>query len=153
MTQPLSVELADAAATENLGRRLATILSAGDLVVLIGGLGAGKTTLTRGLGDGLRVRGPVTSPTFVISRRHPSLAEGPALVHVDAYRIGSAGEMDDLDLDVDDAVTVIEWGTGLVEHLADSRLEVCITVTEDSRVATLTGYGPRWTGINVATYI
>lgn len=145
--------LVDAAATEDLGRRLGMVLTAGDLVVLIGGLGAGKTTLTRGLGEGLQVRGPVTSPTFVISRRHPSLTEGPALVHVDVYRIGSAGEIDDLDLDVDGAVMVIEWGAGHVEHLAASRLDVSLTVTGESRVATLTGHGSRWSGIDLATYI
>ncbi|WP_345714102.1 tRNA (adenosine(37)-N6)-threonylcarbamoyltransferase complex ATPase subunit type 1 TsaE [Kineococcus glutinatus] len=109
-----------------LGRRLAGLLRAGDLVVLSGGLGAGKTTLVQGLADGLGVRGPVTSPTFVISRVHPSLVGGPALVHVDAYRVGGLGELDDLDLDtsLDEAVTVVEWGSGLVEDLAASRLEV-----------------------------
>src|SRR3954462_15504555 len=109
-----------------LGRRLAGLLRAGDLVVLTGDLGAGKTTLTQGLGDGLGVRGPVTSPTFVIARVHPSLAQGPALVHVDAYRLGDAAELDDLDLDtdLDTAVTVVEWGSGLAEALSNDRLEL-----------------------------
>jgi tRNA threonylcarbamoyladenosine biosynthesis protein TsaE len=111
-----------------LGRRLAQVLRAGDLVVLTGDLGSGKTTLTQGLGDGLGVRGPVTSPTFVIARVHPSEVGGPPLVHVDAYRLGSIAEVDDLDLDasLDDCVTVVEWGQGLVDELAPDRLEVSI---------------------------
>jgi tRNA threonylcarbamoyladenosine biosynthesis protein TsaE len=116
-------------------------------VVLTGGLGAGKTTLTQGIGDGMGVRGPVTSPTFVIARVHPSLVGGPALVHVDAYRLGGALELDDLDLDADvaDSVTVVEWGHGVAERLADAYLEVELAVGEDEvRTATLTGYGTRW---------
>src|SRR5580700_6678777 len=111
-----------------LGERLAGLLTAGDLVVLSGSLGAGKTTLARGIGAGLRVRGPVTSPTFVIARVHPSLAGGPDLVHADAYRLGSRAEVDDLDLDADLAtsVTVVEWGEGLVEALAGSYLAIGI---------------------------
>ena len=88
---PFDLDLPDAAATRALGRRLASELAAGDLVILTGDLGAGKTTLTQGLGDGLGVRGDVTSPTFVIARVHPSLGDGPELVHVDAYRLGGAG--------------------------------------------------------------
>ena len=120
--------LPDAAATRALGRRLAAELAAGDLVILTGDLGAGKTTLTQGLGDGLGVRGDVTSPTFVIARVHPSLGDGPELVHVDAYRLGGAAELDDLDLDtdLDLAVTVVEWGEGLAESLAADRLEVAL---------------------------
>ncbi|KRE93012.1 tRNA threonylcarbamoyladenosine biosynthesis protein TsaE [Nocardioides sp. Soil774] len=111
-----------------LGERVGRSLAAGDLVVLTGELGAGKTTFTQGLGTGLQVRGGVTSPTFVIARVHPSLTGGPDLVHVDAYRLGGLDELDDLDLDasLDDAVTVVEWGAGLAESLADSRLEVVI---------------------------
>jgi tRNA threonylcarbamoyladenosine biosynthesis protein TsaE len=111
-----------------LGRQLAGLLRAGDLVVLSGSLGAGKTTLTQGIGAGLDVRGPITSPTFVIARVHPSLASGPDLVHADAYRLGSRAEVDDLDLDADLAtsVTVVEWGEGLVEDLAPSFLSVGI---------------------------
>ena len=98
-------------------------------MLLIGDLGAGKTTFAQGLGDGLGVRGPVTSPTFVIARVHPSEVGGPALVHVDAYRLGGLAELDDLDLDasLDEAVTVVEWGEGIAEGLAESRLEVRIT--------------------------
>ena len=104
------------------------LLAAGDLVVLTGGLGAGKTTLTQGLGEGLGVRGPITSPTFVIARVHPSLVGGPDLVHVDAYRLGGVAELDDLDLDasLDEAVTVVEWGHGLAEGLAEDHLEVTL---------------------------
>ena len=104
-------------------------MHAGDVVVLTGELGAGKTTLTQGMGVGLGVRGDVTSPTFVIARVHPSLVGGPDLVHVDAYRLGGIAELDDLDLDtsLDEAVTVVEWGAGLAEGLAESRLEITIT--------------------------
>src|ERR1700735_3766066 len=111
-----------------LGGRLARLRAAGGVVVLSGPLGAGKTTLVQGIGGGLNVRGPVTSPTFVIARVHPSLAGGPDLVHADAYRLGSRAEVDDLDLDADLAtsVTVVEWGEGLVEALAGSYLAVGI---------------------------
>jgi tRNA threonylcarbamoyladenosine biosynthesis protein TsaE len=104
------------------------VLRAGDVVLLTGELGAGKTTFAQGVGAGLRVRGDVTSPTFVISRVHPSLSGGPPLVHVDAYRLGGVAELDDLDLDtsLDEAVTVVEWGEGIAEGLADDRVEVRI---------------------------
>ena len=133
---PVEVVVSTAAEMRALGRRLAALLHAGDLVILSGGLGAGKTTLTQGIGDGLGVRGPVTSPTFVIARVHPPLvtAGGPAspgraLVHADAYRLDSSLELDDLDLDADTAtsVTVVEWGEGLAEGLAADRLEITIT--------------------------
>jgi tRNA threonylcarbamoyladenosine biosynthesis protein TsaE len=126
------VAVATAADMQGLGERLAALLRPGDLVVLTGPLGAGKTTLVQGIGRGLHVRGPVTSPTFVIARVHPALdGTGPALVHADAYRLGSRAEVDDLDLDADlgSSVTVVEWGEGLVEDLADSYLEVTITMT------------------------
>lgn len=120
-----------------LGQRLAGLLVAGDVVVLTGVLGAGKTTLTQGIGAGLSVRGPVTSPTFVIARVHPPLGTGPALVHVDAYRLGSIAEVDDLDLDatLESSVTVVEWGEGLVEDLAADRLEISIERPRGARVA------------------
>nr|WP_082682702.1 tRNA (adenosine(37)-N6)-threonylcarbamoyltransferase complex ATPase subunit type 1 TsaE [Microbacterium oxydans] len=107
---------------EQLGLRIGEQLEAGDLLVLTGPLGAGKTTFTRGLAEGLGVRGPVQSPTFVIARTHPSLVGRASLVHVDAYRLGSAAELDDLDLDLDleRSVVVIEWGRGMAEELADS---------------------------------
>jgi tRNA threonylcarbamoyladenosine biosynthesis protein TsaE len=129
---PVLAELSvpTAADMRALGRRLAALLRAGDLVVLTGPLGAGKTTLAAGIGEGLGVRGRVTSPTFVIARVHPSEDGGPDLVHADAYRLGSRAEVDDLDLDADTgrSVTVVEWGEGLVEDLADSRLEVSIAM-------------------------
>ena len=128
MPELTSPDLATAEDTRAWGARLGRLLSAGDLVVLAGGLGAGKTTLTQGLAEGVGVRGPITSPTFVIARVHPSLVGGPALVHVDAYRLGGFAELDDLDLDtsLDDAVTVVEWGEGIAEGLADDRVEVHI---------------------------
>jgi tRNA threonylcarbamoyladenosine biosynthesis protein TsaE len=124
----VSIGVPTAARMGALGRRLAPMLRAGDLIVLNGQLGAGKTTLVRGIGEGLDVRGPVTSPTFVIARVHPPLGSGPALVHVDAYRLSSPAEVDDLDLDadLDRSVTVVEWGGGLVEGLAADWLDVTI---------------------------
>jgi len=145
--------------TRDLGRALAELLRPGDLVVLSGDLGAGKTTLTQGIGQGLRVRGEVTSPTFVIARVHPPLREGPALVHVDAYRLGCLSEVDDLDLDAGlaESVTVVEWGEGLVEDLASDRLEIRIDRprggeapdgpdpdADEPRSVHFTGYGSRW---------
>lgn len=139
------VTLRTAADTRRFGERLATVLRAGDLIVLTGPLGAGKTVLVQGIGAGLGVRGTVVSPTFVIARVH----DGPVpLVHVDAYRLRSLVEVDDLDLDVDaaDAVTVVEWGQGLVEQLADARLEIVIARSEDSdeRTVRLQPFGGDW---------
>ena len=151
-----------------LGRRLAAVLRPGDLVVLNGALGTGKTTLVQGIGAGLGVRGPVTSPTFVIARVHPSLTGGPALVHADAYRLASPAEVDDLDLDasLETSVTVVEWGGGLVEGLTADRLEVSISLAEpvtvpggtggvpdgtgpdeEPRTVRLEGHGARWAGL------
>ncbi|MET1021746.1 MAG: tRNA (adenosine(37)-N6)-threonylcarbamoyltransferase complex ATPase subunit type 1 TsaE [Arthrobacter sp.] len=125
----LDVRTADE--THALAAGLGAQLRAGDLVVLTGELGAGKTTFTQGLGEGLGVRAGIISPTFVLVRIHPNLPGGPRpggpdLVHVDAYRLGSASEIDDIDLEntLDSAVTVVEWGRGRVEHLSESRLEV-----------------------------
>ena len=142
-----------------LGRRLAKLLRAGDLVMLNGELGAGKTTLTRGLGEGLGVRGAVTSPTFVIARVHPPLGDGPPLVHVDAYRLGGGlDDMEDLDLDVSlpDSVIVVEWGEGKVEELADDRLHVVIhravgDTTDEVRQVTVTGLGKRWASVGLSS--
>lgn len=153
MTVELTRDLPTADDTQALGRALGESLRAGDLLVLTGDLGAGKTTLTQGLAAGLGVRGPITSPTFVIARVHPSLVGGPSLVHVDAYRLGAAAELDDLDLDTDleTAVTVVEWGAGLAEQLAHDRLEVLLERpdTDDpdaqERRVTLRGVGGRWT--------
>jgi tRNA threonylcarbamoyladenosine biosynthesis protein TsaE len=148
---PLELRIATPGEMRDLGRELAGVLRAGDVVILTGPLGAGKTTLVQGIGEGLGVRGPVTSPTFVIARVHPPLAgPGPSLLHADAYRLGSVDEVDDLDLDADvaSAVTVVEWGEGLADHLAEDRLEISIRPDPDSDVRTvrLTGYGARWNG-------
>ena len=149
---PAELRIATDGDMRDLGRRLAALLRAGDLVILAGPLGAGKTTLVQGIGAGLGVRGPVTSPTFVIARVHPPLAGGgPALVHADAYRLGSFSEVDDLDLDTDagSAVTVVEWGTGLAEPLAEDRLEITIEPDQDGDVRTvrINGHGARWHGV------
>jgi tRNA threonylcarbamoyladenosine biosynthesis protein TsaE len=148
---PAELRIATDGDMRDLGRRLAALLRAGDLVILAGPLGAGKTTLVQGIGAGLGVRGPVTSPTFVIARVHPAVTgSGPALVHADAYRLGSFSEVDDLDLDTDagSAVTVVEWGTGLAEPLAEDRLEITIKPDQDGDVRTvrINGRGARWHG-------
>ncbi|MDO8105675.1 tRNA (adenosine(37)-N6)-threonylcarbamoyltransferase complex ATPase subunit type 1 TsaE [Isoptericola sp. b441] len=158
--------LTDPAATRAYGRALAAVLRAGDLVLLTGPLGAGKTTLVQGLGEAMGVRGQVASPTFIIARVHPPLEEGPALVHADAYRLGSLDELEALDLDtsLEDSVTVVEWGEGLVEVLSADRLEITLdrghggdagevaetAVGEDVAVPrriTVRGVGERWAGV------
>ena len=161
------VEALDADAMFELGRRVAGLVAAGDVLVLSGGLGAGKTTFTKGLGAGLEVRGEITSPTFVIARVHPSTVGGPELVHVDAYRLGGIEELDDLDLDtdLDDAVTVVEWGEGLAEGLSESRLEIRIVRAEadeapldlveapdgaDPRRVEFVPVGARWRGVDLS---
>ena len=138
-------ELATVADTQAFGRELAALLRPGDLVVLAGPLGAGKTALTQGIGAGLGVRGPVTSPTFVLARVHRG-GRLP-LVHVDAYRLGSMADVDDLDLDAtaEEAVTVVEWGHGLVEQLADEHLVVELDRRDDDvRTARLVPVGAGW---------
>jgi tRNA threonylcarbamoyladenosine biosynthesis protein TsaE len=139
-----------------LGARIAAQLRAGDLVALNGELGAGKTTLTRGLGEALGVRGAVTSPTFVLARTHPR-AEGAPLVHVDAYRLQSAVELDDLDIDFETSIVVVEWGAGLLDGITDDWLELDIVrpvggvETEDGvepRTVTITGHGERWADLS-----
>jgi len=133
--------------TRAWGARLAALLTAGDLLVLTGDLGAGKTTLVQGIANGLGVRGPITSPTFVIARVHPSLVGGPDLVHVDAYRLAGFAELADLDLDasLEEAVTVVEWGHGVAEQLSEDYLEVTLRGYE-TRSVDLVGHGGRWTG-------
>ena len=135
----LSVEVDSPDGMVEFGRLLGKRLRAGDLVILTGDLGAGKTTLMRGVGQGMGVRGAVTSPTFVIARRHPSEVGGPALVHADAYRLGSAAEFEDLDLDGDDAVVCVEWGRDRAEGLCDQRLEIDIETIGDGRRVTVRG--------------
>ena len=155
-------------AMHHLASRMATLVGPGDLLVLSGDLGAGKTTFTQGLGEAMGVRGPITSPTFVLARAHPSLVGGPSLVHVDAYRLAGAEEIDDIDLDAtaEESVTVVEWGAGMAEQLSDSWLTVTIEVrgprpvdplgTEadgdhpdeaEPRVVTIKPHGPRWIGV------
>ena len=108
------------------GARVGRQLRAGDIVALDGELGAGKTTFTRGLGEALGVRGAVTSPTFVLARTHPRAAGLPPLVHVDAYRLSSAAELDDLDIDVAASIVVVEWAAGMIDGLSDSVLYIRI---------------------------
>jgi tRNA threonylcarbamoyladenosine biosynthesis protein TsaE len=149
-----------------LGARLAAVLCAGDLVVLTGPLGAGKTTLTRGLGAALGARGQVSSPTFVLARTHPTTA-GPDLVHVDAYRLSDPVELDDLDLDWEGAIVVVEWGRGMVDGVSDAVLDVEITratgadavpaeddldpddVPDEPRRVVVTATGSRWDGVSL----
>lgn len=167
----LAREVPDAAAMADLAARVASLLRPGDVLVLTGDLGAGKTTFTQGLGEALGVRGPVTSPTFVLARTHPSLTDGPALVHVDAYRLGDAAELDDIDLDtgLDEAVTVVEWGAGKAEQLSDSWLDITIEVrgaheadpsgtacgveSEEMRVVSIKPRGPRWIDVPLRSTI
>jgi tRNA threonylcarbamoyl adenosine modification protein YjeE len=155
--------IATSAEMTALGESLAADLVAGDLVVLVGPLGAGKTTLTRGIGAGLNVRGRVQSPTFVLARTHPPLGAGPALVHVDAYRLADALELDDLDIDFAASVVVVEWGKGMLDGVAESWLELDIVrptgaaseagdapggvdadIGEEPRTVAIRGFGPRW---------
>ncbi|MCL2595503.1 MAG: tRNA (adenosine(37)-N6)-threonylcarbamoyltransferase complex ATPase subunit type 1 TsaE [Promicromonosporaceae bacterium] len=168
------IELPSAEATRALGAVLAGLLRAGDLLILTGDLGAGKTTLTQGIGIGLCVRGQVTSPTFIVAREHPPLPRsdgtiGPGLVHVDAYRLGGLDELDALDLDasLDDSVTVVEWGAGLAETLTDDRLEIAMSRDRGSRafdverddpeagrrIAIIRPIGNRWADADWATVI
>ncbi|WP_460512586.1 tRNA (adenosine(37)-N6)-threonylcarbamoyltransferase complex ATPase subunit type 1 TsaE [Frigoribacterium salinisoli] len=160
---------------ERLGRALGEQLGAGDLVVLTGPLGAGKTTLTRGIGAGMGVRGQVASPTFVLARTHPREGAAP-LVHVDAYRLSGPDELDDLDLDFDGSVVVVEWGAGLLDGVAEQWLDVVVERRlgggdpeapvaptdqdaldddvavgggDEPRHVTVTGHGPRWAGLRL----
>lgn len=127
--QPLvtyAVDTSDADQTRALGEDLGRILAAGDLVMLSGGLGAGKTTLTQGIGVGMGVRGRVASPTFIVARVHPSQCDGPDLIHADAYRITDLNDLETLDLDssLDESVTVVEWGDGKTEAMSADRLVI-----------------------------
>lgn len=170
------VDTDSADATRALGARLAKLLRAGDVVVLTGGLGAGKTTLAQGIGSAMGVRGRVSSPTFVIARVHPAADAGPDLIHVDAYRISSLEELDALDLDsaVADSVTLMEWGEGKAEALSPDRLEITVArphgglaaaaptgsgetravtdlaqVDDGRRTVTIAAVGPRWAGVDL----
>ncbi|MBA2444505.1 MAG: tRNA (adenosine(37)-N6)-threonylcarbamoyltransferase complex ATPase subunit type 1 TsaE [Nocardioidaceae bacterium] len=184
LAKALPIELVTRSAhdTQAVGESIAALAQRGDVVLLTGELGAGKTTLTQGIATGLRVRGNATSPTFVISRVHPSLVGGPALVHVDAYRLGGTLELDDLDLDgaLDDSVTVVEWGEGIAEGLSANLLRVQIArlrggddvsttpwgmpataathaadaqAAADLRTITVTPSGARWVGSGVRSHL
>lgn len=144
-----------------LGLKLARLLAAGDLVVLTGPLGAGKTTLTRGVGEGLTAIGNVSSPTFVIARTHKRKDGGPVLVHVDAYRLGGPLELDDLDIDYENSIVLVEWGKGMTDDLVESWLEIIIereravehaaddSDATDPRKIFIHGFGPRWANVSL----
>ena len=157
MAEIAQLEISSPEGMHEFGIRLAKLLAAGDLVLLTGPLGAGKTTLTRGIGEGLQVRAPITSPTFVVARTHPSLVGGPALVHVDAYRLADSTELNDLDIEHESSVVVAEWGTGKFVDTHDSWLEIVIqrptgaeVEADDSeevvepRTITILAFGDRW---------
>lgn len=131
---------------ERFGARVGRVLSAGDVVCLTGELGAGKTTFTRGLGRELAVRGTVTSPTFVVARTHPREGNVP-FVHIDAYRLQSAAELEDLDIDWANVVSVVEWGQGMLDTIVDDWLEIIIdrshTADDETRTVRLHAVGPR----------
>jgi tRNA threonylcarbamoyladenosine biosynthesis protein TsaE len=152
---PLAIKVPTSEAMVRLGERLAKLLERGDVILAAGDLGAGKTTLTQGIGRGLGSEGPIISPTFVLSRLHPSRIGRPTLMHVDAYRLSTASELDDLDLDaaIADSITVVEWGQGVADGLSDDRLEIDIWTSEadstatgddSERVVTIRPVGPRW---------
>ena len=153
---PVMIKVPTTAAMRDLGMRLARLLEPGDVIIASGDLGAGKTTLTQGIGQGLGTTGRVISPTFVLSRIHPSATGRPGLVHVDAYRLSGPDELEDLDLDatVPESVTVVEWGRGVAEGLAADRLEIDIwrppvngadlAVPDSERVVTIRSVGQRW---------
>jgi len=175
LAKALPVELVTRSADDSraVGESIAGLAQPGDVVLLTGDLGAGKTTLTQGIATGLGVRGHATSPTFVISRVHPSLVGGPALVHVDAYRLGDTLELDDLDLDaaLEESVTVVEWGEGIAEGLSKNLLRVRIARLRggddvpttpgvefelgpaDLRVISITPTGARWVGAGVRSHL
>lgn len=166
-TASFEVRTSDADQTRDLGVDLGRLLRAGDLVMLSGGLGAGKTTLTQGIGVGMGVRGRVASPTFIVARVHPSLRGGPDLIHADAYRITDLGDLETLDLDssLDEAVTVVEWGEGKTEAMSPERLVIDVRRAEGGqacrdghvidleymddgmRSIVLHAHGSRWNGI------
>ena len=125
---PFTIRVNSPDSTRAVGELLAKQLRRGDLVMLSGGLGAGKTTFTQGIGAGLQVKGRISSPTFIVARVHPSLMGGADLIHADAYRIKDLTDLETLDLDstLDEAITVIEWGEGKTEQLSGSRLEITI---------------------------
>ena len=143
------ISIDSAAQMHQLGVKLAAHLRAGDLVLVNGPLGAGKTVLAQGIGAGLGITG-VTSPTFVISRVHKAAVP---LIHVDAYRLLDSDNpnlyLDDLDLDIVGSITVIEWGGAESARLSEDRLEITIDRSEDVRKVEITPIGPRWAGFSL----
>ena len=144
--------VADADEMHEIGVKLAGVLRAGDILVLTGPLGAGKTTLSRGIGEGLGAVGTVSSPTFVIARTHRT-DSGPDLVYVDAYRLSGPHELDDLDIDFANSISLIEWGRGFTDGLAESWLDIEIerdhTGASEVRTLRIIGEGPRWNGVSL----
>lgn len=167
MNAVLSATTSSAEQTRALGRALGEVLRAGDLLMLSGGLGAGKTTLTQGIGEGMGVRGRVASPTFIVARVHPSQVGGPDLIHADAYRISDLEDLETLDLDssLADSVTVVEWGEGKTEGMSSERLEIAVvrgtggtagraggaidleSMDDGERRIELRPHGSRWDGV------
>lgn len=147
------LQVRDAEQMHALGMRIGKLLRAGDLVVLVGPLGAGKTTLTRGVGEALGAIGNVSSPTFVIARTHKREGGAAPMVHVDAYRLGSADELDDLDIDFLGSITIVEWGRGMVDGISENLLEIEIerdhSGASETREVRITGIGPRWQGVKI----
>jgi tRNA threonylcarbamoyl adenosine modification protein YjeE len=147
----MKLEIKSAEEMEQLGSKLAGLLRPGDLVLLAGLLGAGKTTLTRGIGRGLSAQGTIQSPTFVLARTH-RIPNGK-LVHVDAYRLSSAMELDDLDIDFENSIVIVEWARDFLDGYSENFLTVEIDRTneDDSRLVTLTPTGSRWKGASLAS--
>ena len=143
----ISVDTADE--MHRLGVKIATQLKAGDLILVNGPLGAGKTVLAQGVGAGLGITG-ITSPTFVISRVHKAAVP---LIHVDAYRLVDSENpnlyLDDLDLDIAGSITLIEWGGAESARLSEDRLEITIDRSNDVRKVQITQIGSRWTGFSL----
>jgi tRNA threonylcarbamoyladenosine biosynthesis protein TsaE len=148
----IQLQVRDAEEMHALGIRIGKQLRAGDLVVLVGPLGAGKTTLTRGVGEALGAIGNVSSPTFVIARTHKRENGEAPMVHVDAYRLGSADELDDLDIDFPKSIVLVEWGKGMLDGISDNLLEVEIardhTGEAETREVSISGIGERWAGVS-----
>ena len=150
----------DADQMHELGVSLSKQFRAGDLIVLVGPLGAGKTTLARGIGEGLNAIGNVSSPTFVIARTHRRENSDVPLVHVDAYRLGSAAELDDLDIDFENSIVLVEWGKGLLDGISENWLEIDIDraheLTDESdpasgiRAISVTAVGDRWSDLSLS---
>ena len=147
----LEQQVADADQMHELGVKISQQFRAGDLVVLVGPLGAGKTTLTRGIGEGLRAIGNVSSPTFVIARTHKREGTDVPMVHVDAYRLGGSAELDDLDIDFENSIVLVEWGRGLLEGISDDWLEIEIerdhTGESEIRELRIIAFGDRWSAV------